>query len=181
MSESIEKLLNDTPTSELVENYWDAIEHVMKMIRASEVKAGLILSFYGIVLGLVFERITTMGEIGTIQPFIYVIITAWAYTVVASIYFSFKCFMPRIEGNYEKNVFFFGDAISAFGDINEYSQKLLEVTLNSRELYKQLGHQIYINSKIAGIKFKNVNRSIRYLAISFMILIFLAFFYVITK
>ena len=79
--------------------------------------------------------------------------------------------MPRIEGKFEKNVFFFGDVITKFGDIKEFSKTFYQVSLNQEELFLQLGQQIYIISKIAALKFKFVNRSILLLTIGLVLLV----------
>ena len=36
-------------TNDLVDHYWGAINYIFGLIKASEIKAGLILSFYGLV------------------------------------------------------------------------------------------------------------------------------------
>ena len=37
-------------------NYWEQLERLEKLIRASELKAGVIFSFHSLVLGLFFDR-----------------------------------------------------------------------------------------------------------------------------
>ena len=41
---------NNKHTDDLVDHYWGSITYVSSLIKASEIKAGLILSFYGILL-----------------------------------------------------------------------------------------------------------------------------------
>ena len=36
-------------------NYWEQLERLEKLIRASELKAGVIFSFHGLILGVFFE------------------------------------------------------------------------------------------------------------------------------
>lgn len=85
--------------------------------------------------------------------------------------------MPRIEGKYDKNIFFFNDVISKYGDIKEFSKSFYKISLDQEELFHQLGQQIFINSKIAAIKFKFVNRSIRMLALGLLSLFVIAVCY----
>jgi hypothetical protein len=85
--------------------------------------------------------------------------------------------MPRIEDKYDKNILFFGDVISSFGDIKEFSKTFYQVSLDEDQIFEQLGQQIYINSKIASVKFKNINKSLRYLAIGLVLLLFLILYY----
>jgi hypothetical protein len=85
--------------------------------------------------------------------------------------------MPRIEGKYDKNIFFFGDVITSFGNIREFSKTFYEISLDEDRLFQQLGQQVYINSKIAAGKFKNINRSLRFLAIGLFLMMLLIIYY----
>ena len=87
--------------------------------------------------------------------------------------------MPRIEAKFEKNVFFFKNAAYAFGNIEEYTKKLMEVCVSKEELYRQLGHQIHIESVIIDKKFDSVKKSIRFFGISFIFIILMLLFWLI--
>ena len=165
---------------ELVDHYWGRINYVADLIRASEIKAGLILSFYGILLNFVYQNLELVIAHAATYQILYVLLALWFVFTGASIYFSIKCFMPHIEAKYDKNVFFFGDVISKFGNIKEFSKTFYHISLNEAELFDQLGQQIYINSKIAALKFKNVNRSIRLLGIQLIMLFIITAYYFVT-
>ena len=45
---------------ELVDHYWGGINYVLGLIRASEIKAGLLLSFYGILLNFIFQKVDVL-------------------------------------------------------------------------------------------------------------------------
>ncbi|MBX2846203.1 MAG: hypothetical protein KTR13_08305 [Saprospiraceae bacterium] len=163
---------------DLVDHYWGAINYIASLIKASEIKAGLILSFYGIALGFIIDSIGTVYETIESNTVFSVLSMIWFVLVGASIFFSVRCFMPRLETQFDENVFFFKDIISKYGDIHSYSQKLYEVSTEEEELFRQLGHQIYINSKIASLKFENVKRSLYCLAWSFaVIMVFLIYYF----
>ncbi|GLU44590.1 Pycsar system effector family protein [Allomuricauda sp. NBRC 101325] len=153
---------------ELVDHYWGSINYVLGLIRSSEIKAGLILSFYGILLNFIFQKIDLILNQGGHQ-FIFVLLGLWFVSTVVSIYYSIRCFMPFIEGKFEKNVFFFADIISKFGTINDFSKTFYKLSLKEEELFDQLGQQIFIISKIADKKFRYVNKSLRYLAIGLLL------------
>jgi hypothetical protein len=72
---------------------------------------------------------------------------------------------------YDDNVFFFGDIVSRFGDAKEYSAKLKEVCKDENEFISQLAEQIHAESNIIGIKFKYVQKSIKFLAYSFIFVV----------
>ena len=87
--------------------------------------------------------------------------------------------MPRMELKFKKNVFFFRDAVYSFGDIDAYSKKLTEVCTDENDLFTQLSHQIYIESTIIDQKFKSVQKSIKYFAISFIFIVLIIGYWVI--
>lgn len=159
---------------ELVDHYWGSINYVSGLIRSSEIKAGLILSFYGILFNFIYLNVEMVMDKAKIYYFFYILLALWLISTVGSIYFSIRCFMPRIEAKFDKNVFFFGDVITKYGDINSFSKTFYKISLDQEELFYQLGQQIYINSKIAALKFKYVNRSIRLLAVGLLLLFIVA-------
>ncbi len=160
-------------------NFWEQLERLEKLIRASELKAGLILSFQSLILGLFFDRLDTLQVTFEKNVVFFVIVSLWLISTVISVYFSIKCFMPRLELKYNRNVFFFQDAARAYKNIEEYTKELLEVYLSEEELFKQLSEQIYIESKIIDAKFMNVQKSIKYLALSFVFIVILLVFWLI--
>jgi hypothetical protein len=88
--------------------------------------------------------------------------------------------MPKIEGSYDKNIFFFGDVISKFGNIKQFSKTFYTVSLDEDRLFEQLGEQIFIISKIAAWKFRNVKRAIYLLALSLFLLLVVVVYYILT-
>ena len=166
-------------TDDLIDHYWGTINYVSNLIKASEIKAGFILSFYGILLNFMYQNAQIIDTTQANKIIFYALLFLWFCCTVSSIYFSVKCFIPRIEAKYDKNILFFNDIVSKYGTIDEFSKTFFEVSLDEDHIFKHLGHQIYINAKIATMKFKDVNQSIRLLAISIFILLTLGAYYVI--
>jgi len=164
---------------DMVDHYWGSINHVSTMIRASELKAGLILSFYGILLNLLYQGTDAIVEALIHHKTLYIPISIWVACTSASIYYSINCFIPQIEDKYTKNVLFFGDIISKFGNANEYAKTFYKVSLNEVELFEQMGEQIFVLSKIVSHKFKNVTQAIRFLAIGLSLLFITSIYYLI--
>lgn len=160
-------------------NYWEQLERLEKLIRASELKAGIIFSFHSLILGLFVDRLSYLQEIFQ-ENIVYIILAClWIVSVLISIYFCFKCFKPRIESKYDKNVFFFRDAVYAFGDIEGYTKKLMAVCESEEELFTQLSQQIHVESKIIDRKFDSVQKSIKFFGISFIFVIVVLVFWLI--
>lgn len=166
-------------TEELVDHYWGSMNYVFSLIKASEIKAGLILSFYGILLNFTFQNIHRVFVPASETWLLYILLGLWFLSIVISIYFSIRCFMPRIESKYDKNMFFFGDVVTKFGSIKEFSKTFYKVSLDEEALFDQLGQQIFVISKIAAYKFRNVNRSLRFLAVGLILLGLVVVYYLI--
>jgi hypothetical protein len=161
-----------------VSNYWEQLERLEKLIKASELKAGVIFSFHSLIIGLFVERLDFFQTLFN-DSIVFIILTVfWISFVLTSIYYCFRCFMPRLELKYDKNVFFFRDAVYSFGNVEEYSLKLMHVVGNEAELCSQLSQQVHIESKVVDKKFGSVKKSIRFFAFSFITVILLIIFWV---
>lgn len=168
-------------TEELVDHYWGSINYVFSLIKASEIKAGLILSFYGILLNIIYQNIAIVLADEASNILVYILLSGWILCTVISIYYSIRCFIPKIEAEYDHNIFFFGDIISKFGTIREFSQTFYNISLKEEELFDQLGQQIFIISKISAYKFKCVNLAIRFLAFGLFALLGASIVYTLLK
>ena len=165
-------------TEELVDHYWGSMNYVSSLIKASELKAGLILSFYGILLNFIYQSAGALLKNFREDALLYVLLAAWFMATAASIFYSIRCFIPKIEGKYSPNVFFFGDVITKFGSIKEFAHTFYKISIDEKKLFEQLGEQIFIISKIAAWKFRNVKRSILFLAMGLILLFMTAIYYV---
>ena len=66
--------------------YIETLKHLTNLNRASEIKAGLILSFYGLLLGVVFQYLTQIvAKVGVDSIFIILLIL-WVAIISISIY-----------------------------------------------------------------------------------------------
>ena len=157
-------------------NYWEQLERLEKLIRASELKAGIIFSFHSLIIGLFADRIDYFHPFFENNIPLIILSILWIISVLISIYYCFKCFRPRIEIKYDKNVFFFRNAANSFGDIKDFSKKLIDVCGNDKKLFIQLSEQIHVESIIIDQKFKSVNKSIGYFGLSFILIILMLLF-----
>ncbi len=167
-----ERILKNKHTDDLIDHYWGTISYLTSLIKASELKAGLILSFYGILLNFIYQSTENFSDKLSNDTFLYILIALWVACTAASIFFCVRCFIPKIEGKFTRNMFFFKDIISKFGDIKEFSKTFFAMSKDEDTLFEQLGEQIFIISKISHWKFRNVKRAISLLAIGLIILFF---------
>lgn len=152
-------------------NYWEQLERLEKLIRASELKAGVIFSFHSLILGIFFDRMEQIEVVFQKSNIFIVLCLLWIICVLISIYQCFKCFKPQFEKKYDSNVLFFRDAVYAFGDIEGYTETVLRVFGSEEEFYRQLAQQIHVESKIIDEKFKSVQKAINYFALSFLFIV----------
>lgn len=159
-------------------NYWEQLERLEKLIRASELKAGVVFSFHSLILGLFVERIEQFKDVFMENNVLLILLLIWFVLVAISIFFCFRCFRPLMEMSYDKNVFFFRDASRAFKNSDEYSKELIKVCGSEHELHKLLAEQIHAESRIIDGKFMNVKKSITFFGISFLFVIIIALYWV---
>ena len=160
-------------------NYWEQLERLEKLIRAAELKAGIIFSFHSLIIGLFIDRIEQFQPVIQSSKVFVALSFLWIGCVLVSIFYCFKCFKPQIEMKYKKNVFFFRDTVHAFGDVKGYAKKVMEVC-EGEEIYEQLSHQIHIESKIIDQKFISVQKSIKFFGLSFIFILAALAFWIIT-
>lgn len=171
------KQILDPHTADLIDHYWGSINNLTGLVKASELKAGLILSFYGILLNLIYQSIAPAIDVTRCDALMYILIAAWIIAATLSVFYCVRCFIPKMEASYDDNVFFFGDVITKFGSIKDFAKTFYEISLDKDRLFLQMGEQIFILSKIANWKFKNVKKSIKYLAVSLVVLFLAAVYY----
>lgn len=172
-----DKMIRSAHTEDMIDHYWGSINYIFSLIKASELKAGLLLSFYGILLNFIIKNVGVTLESFKDEMVLSILLLLWFVCTAVSIYFCVRCFMPKIEAKYDKNIFFFKDVISKFGNISEFSNTFYNISLNENQLFDHLGQQIYINSKIAANKFKYINHALHFLGYSLALLLISAIYY----
>ena len=96
----------------------------------------------------------------------------WFVAVLISVFYCFRVFRPQIiKEKYDDNVFFFGDAVSKFGDIEGYIENVNRVVKDKPTLYRQLAQQLHVESTIITTKFKNVQKGIQFFGLSIALII----------
>ena len=148
-----------------------------KLIRASELKAGVIFSFHSLILGLFVDRVDGFKDAFMGNTVLIALLICWFVLVVISIYFCFRCFRPAMHLHYDNNVFFFKDATHQFGTVENYTKELIKTCGSEDELYKALAEQIHAESTIIDRKFTNVKRSITFFALSILFIIIIVLYW----
>lgn len=69
-------------------NYWMQIERLDRLIRASELKAGLIISFHSLLVGVFFDRLDSLQQTFQDSIMFIVLVCLWLLFVGISIYYA---------------------------------------------------------------------------------------------
>lgn len=161
-------------TYEKYEQYWQILQNNQEMIRFSEVKAGLVISIYGILFSILLQSTTWIhGKISDWPWYLIGVIVIFIVVTLTSLFYAFKCFMPRFENKNPTSVIYFGDIVHDFEEYTAYHSYLEKAVVNDSEMSIQLAEQIHTNSSIATRKFNAVSKSIKLLFVDIFLLIFL--------
>ncbi|MEE9431047.1 MAG: Pycsar system effector family protein, partial [Melioribacteraceae bacterium] len=125
----------------------------------------------------IYQSVETLFNDGTNSMILYILVGTWFCCTAISVFYCVRCFIPKIEGKFDKNILFFEDVITKFGTVKEFANTFYEISKDDNQLFKQMGEQIFIISKIASWKFKNVRIAIRFLAINLSLLLVVACYY----
>lgn len=154
-------------------NYWEQLERLDRLIRAAELKAGLIFSFHSLFIGVVIDKLAEVSQFMEGSIFNGIMVSLWFALVIVSLFFALRCFRPQMEMNFDTNAFFFIDANKNFGDVKGFRTAYREINQDPDQLYGQLAEQIYVHSKIIDYKFGTVQKSLKFLSLSFFWLLIL--------
>lgn len=162
------------------DNLWKIYESINSWIRFSDTKAAAILASSGVILTIIFSNISKFFQLigcnSLLMDFTIVFVTIGAISGIISIIYSINCLIPRINVdkeniNYKDSVIFFNDINERYENPNSYYTDVKKV-LSDSNLDPHISQEIWINSKIASLKYKSVKWSIRALGVSIFFLIF---------
>ena len=155
---------------EKMEQHWHILRLNHQMIRYSEVKAGMVITLFSILITLAFKGENLMEEEIANSIILKILLSAAAITVAISFYYAVKAFYPRFFDKNPKSVIYYGDVATEFSDYNEYQKELLSCSENINSMSSQVAEQIHTLSNIAKAKFRNVSQAVKFFIISIAIL-----------
>ena len=162
---------NQLEGADKLNNYWKIFQTNLDWIRVSDQKATIILTIYGIIIPFVNSRSEELFESISEHQELLVLMGLSGIASLISMYSAFRCLTPRIFKNFRPSVIFFGSIVEQYPDDQSYLQALRK-KMNSEELFEEeIAEQIYINSRVAFRKFKDVSTAIRFFALGLVFLI----------
>jgi cell division protein FtsW (lipid II flippase) len=169
-----------------IEKRFKKLELVNHWISNVDTKSSFVLTFYGVILTIVFaselgnKMINTFGykcatEVNgeSIKLFFsLIVVIAFFIVVIITFYNIYQTLKGRADPKLYKqkglqtdsNLFFGTIATKKYADFKEQTKDEKD-----KDLLNDLNSQVYINSIIANAKFKYYNRSIIWLIISFIL------------
>jgi hypothetical protein len=166
--------MNQISTYEKYEQYWAILKNNQEMIRFSEVKAGLVISIFGVLFSLMLNSVGWIKEAIAHWSMLPVgVLALFIMLTMISLFFAFRCFMPRFENKNPTSIIYFGDIVSDFKEYKSYHAYLQKAVIDDEQMSMQLAEQIHTNSSIALKKMKAVNTAMRFMMSSIFLLIIL--------
>lgn len=145
-----------------LENQWKIYQMINELTRFSDSKAAASITFNGIFYVLFFSSINGSNTFLSFSWLSIILAVLTFITSSISIIYSFLCIIPTLGSKGTKSIFYF-DHIAEHPKSIDYLLYSKQIYVKDDELFEQLSEQIYINSKIARKKFRNVNVSMRFL------------------
>ncbi|USE34579.1 Pycsar system effector family protein [Endozoicomonas sp. SCSIO W0465] len=147
----------DNTAQRIEDRLWKTYGMVNEWIRYSDTKAYTLLAVQGVFIGLLYKAFD--GSIDTSGLTKALAISGLLLNVI-SLFFAFICINPRLNVTGTPSPVYFG-AIANFATADSYQSHFNNSFVTPETVEKELSRQIYINSKIADRKYKNVTYSMR--------------------
>ncbi|NND77320.1 MAG: hypothetical protein HKN39_03990 [Flavobacteriales bacterium] len=157
--------MQDTPKMndyEKMEQHWHILHLNHQMIRYSEMKGGMVITLFSILITLMFNGESLISEILGRSIILKILGSAFGITVGISFFYSVRAFFPRFFDKNPRSVIYYGDIFAEFENYKMYQKELLAATNDLQAMSTQVAEQIHTLSSIARAKFRNVSLSIKY-------------------
>lgn len=151
-----------------VEHSWNILLANLEWIRGSDTKATTILTVLGIIIPLFITSEQNLVNTFTDDWLIIVLLFAGLFSII-SIFFSFKCLMPRFVKSPTPSILFFGSIVKNFRNYHEYTDFLKERNLSKDTMEEELAELIYTNAAIADRKYRDVLWSFRFFVLTILL------------
>ena len=147
---------------ERMEQHWHILHLNHQMIRYSEMKGGMVITLFSILITLMFNGESLISEILGRALILKILASAFGITMGISFFYSVRAFYPRFFDKNPRSVIYYGDIFSEFKDYYVYQKELLSATGDLQAMSTQVAEQIHTLSSIARAKFRNVSLSIKF-------------------
>jgi hypothetical protein len=161
------------------EEYWKILNSINEWIRFSDIKAGAILSIYGVLLTVIYSNSKQVFELLNSNNCILILAIIATLSSIASVIFSFLTLNPTLKNKNPHSILFFGHVQEKFDEFENYNEHAVQVIQDKDRYRNQLAEQVFTNSKISWRKFKFISWSIRFFMATISVLILTVAIYLI--
>lgn len=153
-----------------MDKYWSILTLTIDFVKYSEAKAGILITIYGIILTLIYTNANQVYEAISTNEILLLISVLNVIIALVSLFFAIKCVSPQLKNNNPNSIIYFGHIQEKFDNYEDYFKFSKEVIDNDK-FDEYIAEQIYINSKVAWKKFKDVTWSIRTFSLNIALLV----------
>lgn len=153
------------------QEYWNILNNTNDWIRYSDTKAVILLTLYGVIITIIYSNANDVLLALNSSKFMLCLAILTIVLSFLSVLFSLLCVNPRLKNTNPNSIIYFGHIQEKFKTPNEYLMKSNKTLDEEKDYLRELSEQVYTNSIIAWKKFSNVTWSIRFFAVSIIILL----------
>jgi hypothetical protein len=151
------------------ENKWTILHSVNDWIKVSDAKALGLIGAQGVFLAFAFSALISKEFAGQTNCLVSLTLSIGLTSNFLSLLFAFLSINPRLKLRGGISPLYFGSIAENLDNSREYSQMYKERLNSESDMGVELDGQIFVNSRIAWRKFKNVTWSVRFMFISLII------------
>ena len=165
------------------EEYWKILNKITDWIKFSDTKAVVVLTVYGIIITIIYSNSKDVYDYLSNSSFSIILSIIIGVLSFLSVLFSFLAINPRLKNPNANSIIYFGHIQEKYNNPSDYYLQSQQILTDENEYEKQISEQVFVNSKIAWKKFKNVSYSIRcfFFSILTLIIILIEYFFSIWK
>jgi hypothetical protein len=158
-----------------LDDSWKQLQQTNEIVRYADVKAGLILTLNGLLVGVVAIRLQSGGFLSD-HPVPAGALMAAVALLTVSIGFDIAAAMPRLfaPGQRSSLLHFDHVAVAYAGRVGDYIDDFVELAHDPDRLQREIAAQVWANSLIARRKHRRVQWGLRFLGAALAAVVFAA-------
>lgn len=149
---------------------WKNFNTINEWIRFSDTKAGAIVAANGVIATIVLSKLAESKNFFDSYPIFLVLLVIGILTTFISIILSIICLTPTLKiGRTSSSLIFFASIAEKFDSYDAYEEASLNALTVDEQVFSQITHQVWANSKVAWKKYKAVTWATYFLIITILI------------
>lgn len=152
------------------ETMWKNFNTINEWIKFSDTKAGAIVAANGAIATIVLSKLAESIDFIDSYPIFLVLLIIGILTSFTSIILAIICLTPTLKiGKTSSSLIFFANIAENFNSYDDYEKVSLDVLTKDEQVFSQITHQVWANSKVAWKKYNAVTWSTYFLILTIII------------